>query len=158
MTIYCNSDQHKSVFCIGSEPSAGAWLAIVPIKGAVIDSSRELRRVENKSCKPVAGLVLVLVAYAARSVAGWAAGVGHLTGQSSIQQRRAQPCPAQSSARLLPPVSVSGHTGDTGPGSRVPTLRFTQHTTNNHYQQRPGLGSCGPSLCITAGWHGAVWA
>ena len=59
MTIYCNSDQHKSVFCIGSEPSAGAWLAIVPIKGAVIDSSRELRRVENKSCKPVAGLLLV---------------------------------------------------------------------------------------------------
>ena len=92
MTIYCNSDQHKSVFCIGSEPSAGAWLAIVPIKGAVIDSSQELRRVENKSCKPVAGLVVVV--YAARSVAGWAAGVGHLTGQSSIQQRRAQPSPA----------------------------------------------------------------
>ena len=158
MTIYCNSDQHKSVFCIGSEPSAGAWLAIVRIKGAVIDSSRELRRVENKSCKPVAGWCWWLVVYAARSVAGWAAGVGHLTGQSSIQQRRALPSTAQSSARLLPPVSVSGHTGDTGPGSRVPTLRFTQHTTNNHYQHRPGLGSCGPSLCITAGWYGAVWA
>ena len=70
MTIYCNSDQHKSVFCIGSERSAGAWLAIVPIKGAVIDSSQELRRVENKSCKPVAGLVLVAGGGGVRSTLG----------------------------------------------------------------------------------------
>ena len=104
------------------------------------------------------------MAYAARSVAGWwaVAGVGHLTGQSSIQQRRARPSTGQLCQVVAPSVGQWTQRRHR-PGSRyqhcvLPSTGTGLQTSSaesgaaagHHYAlRRGGMARCGPSAAST---------